>query len=287
MSGLADWVMKKRINAIISVAAFSVIPIMFWLSAAILGLVVLRKGVSEGIPVFAWGGLPALLLWYFQGDATALMVLFDTLLLAFILRLKVSWSWVLLSASWLAIISSWVYPLIMRDMLEFITELSQQVIANQKDAVELSKETIFQLSVTAISVVQVYIAVAALFLARRWQASLYNPGGFKREFHMLRLPVVFALVLVTMVLIGESLEGSFEIFAKAAIPALVLPGLALVHGILAKKRIGLAGLVLFYLIGIFVLNVYFLSIVMVLAIIDSFVDIRSRIKANPSGSNES
>ncbi|WCN10422.1 hypothetical protein [Marinomonas mediterranea] len=287
MSGLADWVMKKRMNAIISVAAFSVIPVMFWLAAAILGLVVLRKGVKEGIPVLAWGGLPALLLWFFQGDATALMVLLDTLLLAYILRLKVSWSWVILSASWLAILSAWLQPLIMRDMLEFATELTQHVLANQNGTVGLSKETIFQKSVIAISVVQVFASVGALFLARRWQAGLYNPGGLKKEFHALRLPVPFALALVAMVFIGESLEGQFEIFAKASIPALVLPGLALVHGVLAKKRIGLAGLVLFYLIGLFMLNVYFLSVVMVLAIIDSFVDIRSRFKANPSGSNES
>jgi len=71
MSGLAKWVMKKRLNAIIGVMVFGLIPMMFWLAAAILGLVVLRKGVKEGIPVLAWGCLPALVLWVLQGDATA------------------------------------------------------------------------------------------------------------------------------------------------------------------------------------------------------------------------
>lgn len=287
MSGLSEWVMKRRMNAILGVAAFSVIPFTFWLAAALLGLVVLRKGVSEGIPVLAWGGLPALVLWYFQGDATALMVLVDIFILAYVLRQKVSWSWVVLSASWLAVISAWLQPYMMQDMLQMATELVKQLVANRAEVVALSDEEIFQQSVIAISFVQVFAAVGALFLARKWQAGLYNPGGLRKEFHAFRLPVTFALILVLMVLVGESLEGQFEIFAKASIPALVLPGLALVHGILAKKRIGLAGLVVFYLIGMIVLKVYFINLLMVLAIIDSFVDIRSRIKEKPTGSNES
>ncbi|MBU1294026.1 MAG: hypothetical protein KJ609_04840 [Gammaproteobacteria bacterium] len=286
MGGLAKWVMKKRLNAIIGVMVFGLIPMMFWLAAAILGLVVLRKGVKEGIPVLAWGCLPALVLWMFQGDATALMVLVDVMLLSYLLRSTMSWSWVLLVGSFLAVISTLLQPLLMADILNLAVTLVQSVLT--KEGVEVpDRNLIFNQAVMAISIFQVVIAIISLFLARKWQAGLYNPGGLRTEFHQLRLPVVFSLVLGGMILIGESLGGSFSILSQAAVPALVLPGLALVHGVLAKKEIGIVGLIAFYLVGFFVLNVYFANILVALCVIDSFVDIRSRIQGKASNSSDS
>lgn len=285
MGGLANWVMTKRMNAIILVAVCSIIPMMFWLGAAALGLVVLRKGVKDGIPVLAWGGLPALVLWVIQSDATSLMVLIDTFILAYLLREKVSWAWVMLGASLLAVLSSLIQPLLMAGLLDMVAELIQQILSNEEGVTIPSREEIIQQAVIAMSVVQAYIAVAALFLARRWQSRLFNPGGLKKEFHEFRLPLPIALILGAMVLVGESLGGGFEILSRAAVPALVIPGLALVHGILALKKIGMVGLVVFYLIGILVLSVYFANILIFLAVVDSFVNIRGRMSSKPTDVN--
>ena len=286
MGGLANWVMIKRMNAILVVALCSIIPMMFWLGAAVLGLVVLRKGVKDGIPVIAWGGLPALVLWVIQGDATAFMVLIDTFILAYVLREKVSWAWVMLGASLLAVLSSLIQPLLMANLLDMVADLIQQILSSSEEGVTIpSKEDIIQQAVIAMSVVQAYIAVAALFLARRWQARLYNPGGLKKEFNEFRLPLSVALILGAMVLVGESLGGGFEVLSRAAVPALVIPGLALVHGILALKKIGMVGLVVFYLIGILVLSVYFANILIFLAVVDSFVNIRGRMSSKPTDVN--
>ena len=285
MSSLANWVMKKRLNAIIGVMAFGLIPVMFWLAAAILGLVVLRKGVKEGIPVLAWGCLPALVLWAVQGDATALLVLVDVMLLSYLLRSTMSWSWVLLAGSFLAVVSTLIQPLLMGDVLNMAVALIQKVLTSEGVDVP-DRDIIFSQAVMAVSIFQVVIAIVSLFLARKWQAGLYNPGGLRTEFHQLRLPIPFSLVLGGMILIGESLGGSFSIFSQAAIPALVLPGLALIHGILAKKEIGIVGLIAFYLVGFFVLNMYFVNVLVTLCVIDSFVDIRSRIQGKASNSSD-
>lgn len=284
MSSLANWVMKKPRNAIIGVAVFSIIPMLFWLASAILGLVVLRKGVKEGIPVLAWGCLPALVMWNLQGDATALMVLLNVALLSYLLRTTMSWSWVLLVGSGLVVFSTLLQPLLMSDMLDLIVDLIVQVMASEGASVP-ARDLIFDQAVIAVSTIQVVAAVGSLFLARKWQASLYNPGGLRTEFHQLRMPVAFVLVLGAMLLIGESVEGRLSVLAQAAVPALVLPGLALVHGVLAKKRIGIAGLIAFYLLGFFVLNVYFVNALITLCVIDSFVDIRKRIQDKPSSSS--
>lgn len=285
MNALAKWVMKKRLNAIIGVMLFTLIPMMFWLAAAILGLVVLRKGVKEGIPVLAWGCLPALVLWTLQGDATALLVLVDVMLLSYLLRSTMSWSWVLLVGSFLAVISTLIQPLLMENVLNVAVSLVQNVLSSEEGVEVPDRGLIYDQAVVAISIFQVVIAVLSLFLARKWQAGLYNPGGLRTEFHQLRLPVSFSLILGGMILIGESLSGSFSVFSQAAVPALILPGLALVHGVLAKKEIGIVGLIAFYLVGFFVLNVYFANILVALCVIDSFVDIRSRIQDKKSDSS--
>ncbi|BFM49337.1 hypothetical protein [Marinomonas sp. THO17] len=286
MSGLAKWVMQKRLNAIIGVMVFGLIPVMFWLAAAILGLVVLRKGVKEGISVFAWGCLPGLVIWMLQGDATALMVMLDVTLLAYILRRTTSWSWVLLIGSFIACISTLIQPLLMANVMNFAVDLVETVL--QREGVEVpARSAIFTQAVMAVSIFQAVIAVLALLLARKWQAALYNPGGLRTEFHQLRMPLAFSLVLGAMILIGESVGGAFSVLSLAAVPALVLPGLALVHGILAKKEIGIVGLIAFYLVGFFILNVYFANLLVALSVIDSFVDIRSKIQDKASNSNDS
>ncbi|WOD06544.1 hypothetical protein [Marinomonas sp. GJ51-6] len=236
MSGLAKWVMKKRLNAIIGVMLFTLIPMMFWLAAAILGLVVLRKGVKEGIPVLAWGCLPALVLWALQGDATALLVLADVMLLSYLLRSTMSWSWVLLVGSFLAVISTLVQPLLMENVLNLAVSLVQNVLSSEEGVEVPDRGLIFDQAVVAISIFQVVIAVLSLFLARKWQAGLYNPGGLRTEFHQLRLPVSFSLVLGGMILIGEGLGGSFTVFSQAAIPALVLPWSRFSTWYSSKKR---------------------------------------------------
>ena len=277
MSGLANWVIQSRRNAIIAVAGFSLIPMMFWLAAAVLGLVVLRKGLQEGIPVLAWGSLPAIALWYAQGDATALLVLINTAVLAQVLREKVSWSWVLFSASILACGLSFIQPLLMSDVLELISELIVRLLEGEADVSLPTKEAIIVQAIIALSVLQTYIAVAALLLSRRWQARLFNPGGLRQEFLSLRLSLAMALGLGAMVLVGESADGALEILARASAPALVIAGLAVVHGVLAKTNFGMIGLVGVYLLGVFALGSLFTNILIAIAIIDSFVDIRKRL----------
>ena len=286
MSALATWVMKRRVNAIIGVAALSAIPLLFWLAAAILGLVILRKGIAEGIPVLAWGGLPALLLWFYQGDATTFVVLLQVALLSYLLRTKMSWALVLTVASFVALLGILVLPFLMSDVLDLIVDLIRRMLESQK-VESPAVAVLYHQAVVAIATVQVMIAVSALFLARKWQAALYNPGGLRSEFDQIRLPVASSLMLGVMVLLGESLGDDYYFLSQVAIPVLVFTGLALVHGVLAKKRIGIVGLAAFYFVGLFVLKVYFVNALVILAIADSLIDIRRRLQEKPSDLSDS
>ena len=124
------------------------------------------------------------------------------------------------------------------------------------------------------------VTLLCLVLGRYWQASLYNPGGFGEEFRALRLPVLPALLLVAGMLLGPSL--GLPMLAPLCSVPLVFAGVALVHGLVAAKR-----LARFWLVGLYVTLVLFMQLVypllMVLAIVDSLFDFRGRATRKGSG----
>ncbi|OUR65034.1 hypothetical protein A9Q77_11975 [Marinomonas sp. 42_23_T18] len=284
MSKLAQWVMKRRMNAVIGIAAFSAIPLLVFLAGAIQALVVLRKGIAESISVFAWGGLTALLLWVFQGDATTFLILVQAALFGYVLRTTVSWGALFITAVVIAVINVLMLPILMPDVLDLFLKMMKELFS-QVQVTDVSDEVLYQELVVSMSVAQMCISIAAVFLARSWQSKLYNPGGLAKEFLQLRLTVPVALIFAAMVFLGESLQDSLQFLAHIVIPIFVLVGLALVHGVFAKKNIGKVGLIAFYLVGLFVLNAYIVNILIFLVIVDSFVDIRSRITSATSTSD--
>lgn len=284
MSKLAEWVMKRRMNAVIGIAAFSAIPLLVFLAGAIQALVILRKGIAESISVFAWGGLTALLLWVFQGDATTFLILVQAALFGYVLRTTVSWGALFITAVVIAVINVFMLPILMPDVLDLFLTMMKELLS-QVQVTDMSDEVLYQELVVSMSVAQMCISIAAVFLARSWQSKLYNPGGLAKEFLQLRLTVPVALTFAVMVFIGESLQDSLQFLAHIVIPIFVLVGLALVHGVFAKKNIGKVGLIAFYLVGLFVLNAYIVNILIFLVMVDSVVDIRSRITSATSTSD--
>jgi len=263
-------------NAIIGVAAFSAIPLLVFLAGAIQALVVLRKGVAEGISVFAWGGLTALLLWVFQGDATTILILVQAALFSYVLRTTVSWGALFIAAVVIAVVNVFTLPLLMSGVLDILLEMMKELFS-QMEVTGMDDERLYKELVVSMSVAQMCISIAAVFLARSWQSKLYNPGGLAKEFLQLKLTLPVTLTFAVMVFLGESLGESFQFLAHIVIPIFVLVGLALVHGVFAKKNIGKVGLIAFYLVGLFILTPYIVNILIVLVIVDSFVDIRGRI----------
>ena len=57
MRGLAEFVMTGRKQAIIAAGLLGLIPLINLLSPAVVGIVMLRKGLQEATFVFIWGRL--------------------------------------------------------------------------------------------------------------------------------------------------------------------------------------------------------------------------------------
>ena len=93
------------------------------------------------------------------------------------------------------------------------------------------------------------IALGALFMARAWQAGIFNPGGFQKEFHALSLGRNAALVCVLIVVLGVTIGGQLAgAIALVFVFAFFVQGLAVVHA-LVKQR----GMHRYWLHGIYVL----------------------------------
>ena len=140
---------------------------------------------------------------------------------------------------------------------------------------EVTPETLREGVLTLFGLMHMLMAVFLLILARWWQALMYNPGGFQKEFHEFRLQPSVAMLLVGLFLLaslgGTVLTGWILYFV---IP-LAIAGVALVHGLVGIKRLSRLFLVAFYLLLLSPLAVQLLSVA---ALLDSFYDFRRRIQ---------
>ncbi len=120
------------------------------------------------------------------------------------------------------------------------------------------------------------VSVLSLILGRYWQAFLYNPGGFGREFRSIRIPAGPAMLLLACMVVGPNFGPQMALLAPICSVPLVFAGLALIHGLAAQKR-----LARFWLVGLYVTLLLFMQLIypllVVLAIVDSLIDFRGRL----------
>ena len=274
MRALASFIMRGRVQATLVVVISAVLPLLFWLSAAAGSLVLLRRGFKDASTVIAFGLLPAVAIWAF-GDPSTLLVLLGTLGLAAMLRAGHSWSRVLMSSVVLGLVYSLILDTVLRETFEVLAKALVQALPQIEGKPVIPGELIGPVLVASTAVMLQLFSVLALMLARYWQAALYNPGGFGREFRELKLPKQTMAVLVAVMVVAPFIGPQFIILASASSLVLVLAGIALMHGLVAQGR--LAG---FWLVGMYVTLPLIMQLIypllMVLAIVDSLIDFRGR-----------
>ncbi|MBB5322712.1 hypothetical protein [Marinobacter oulmenensis] len=288
MRALAQYVMRGPLQAGGVAAVTTALPLLFWIGAAVVGLVILRLGLRQGLNIGLWALLPSLGWALYGQDPTALVVVLEVMLMTAILRASMSWEKALLSGAFLAILTGLMmplmYPALLNDLVQAGVEFYQQYNAEVARELGGDLEQIIRDTMNA-SMAGTYFATAVgmVMLARAWQAGLYNPGGFRKEFHSLRLsPVIAILCAVTMV-IGPVLGLNSLLLAWAAGTPLFMAGLGLVHGVVGKKQWSGQWLVVFY-IAMLLLGPSLMMLLLVMAFVDSWLDIRRRI--TPAGSAE-
>ncbi|MDR2212868.1 MAG: hypothetical protein LBE21_04505 [Pseudomonadales bacterium] len=287
MRGFAEYIMSGRRQAATAAMLLGLIPIppLNLLSASVLALVSLRRGLHEGLMLLPWALLPAVLSWYISHDAGMLFMLVALLPLAQVLRSGESWPPVMLLATGFGLAAQlslpWqsAYVAQTRELAdELLTWLqAQDVPPLLPQGGELTAELLGDALLSVYGFRLAGLSIAALILARYWQALLYNPGGFQAEFHALR-PAP-RLILALAILALASLAGAPGLrdwlYLLCLLPAFT--GLAVLHAWVKDTGASKLWLALAYAVLLLALPLA-LPLLALAGFADSVADFRRRYK---------
>ncbi|APV39375.1 hypothetical protein SAMN04490185_1595 [Pseudomonas frederiksbergensis] len=284
MRAIAEFIMRGRMQATLVVAGCATLPLLYWLGAAAGCLVLLRRGLKDALGVLALGLLPALIWWFYSDDPRALLVLLGSWSLALVLRASESWNRVLLVSIAMGVVFSVVLGTVFAPQIEMLAQALIKVMPSllgdvyQKLSVDEQAQfasLIAPVLTGLIAALLQIVSVLSLLVGRYWQALLYNPGGFGREFRAIRFPLGLAMLLLAFMLLGPNIGPQMAMLTPLCSVPLVFAGLALIHGLVAQKR-----LARFWLVGLYVTLLLFMQLIypllVVLAIVDSLIDFRGR-----------
>lgn len=298
MNALARFIMKGRSEGIMVVSALTILSwglsLASLLAAAAIALPTLRRGGKEGA-LLILGALPIVVLAghlllsdAVQAGGYSLVIWIPVLLVAIMLRATASLSMAVLSAlglGWLVVAG--FYALV-SDPASFWMETLQRAVQpmlEQRGAdvderlVTQTLQMFSRYATGAIAAGSVMTVLVSLLLARWWQASLYNPGGFRAEFLQLRLPATAAygfLILLLAVTAGGA--GVMEFAMNLLLPALmvfVLAGFSVIHAACTRSAAGR-----FWLVGIYIGLMFVAPLIVMIALVglsDSWFDWRRRL----------
>lgn len=279
MRALANFVMRGRAQAVL-VAVLATGSVFFaWVGAAVVALVTLRKGGIQGSQVLFWAMIPALFLAA-KGDTGPVTSLLGVMLVALVLRSTASWSWALLAATLSGLATTVVMATVgqgyVEEILRLLTETLAQLASQPDSSVKLEAAIPTAYTVAGLlGLSNAFIVVISVMLARWWQAVLYNPGGFGTEFRAFKLPPQLTVLLLVAGLGLSALDADFRVWAIIVTLPLMFAGIALVHGLVNKRQLSNNWLVVFYF-SVVLLDLAKV-LLLIVAIVDSWVNIRERV----------
>ncbi len=283
MSAFLAFVMRSRVAAIGVVALGALMPLLFWMSGGVLALITLRRGLAEALIILV-GALAVLTPLYALLTGTALAVVqplaliwLPVIALAQVLRQTVSLAMTLQVGALIGVAGVGLFYLLHGDPTLFwqdtLQALAQALSGGQPGAVWQQAAAQLAPRLTGLWVANMLaVVVLCLVLGRWWQALLYNPGGFRGEFHALRLSRGFSVLGLAAVTAGIATPPGFFADVGAVLGGVfVLPAIAVAHTVVASR-----GWHVGWLIGFYLILPLMLRPVALLGLADAFIDFRAR-----------
>ncbi len=269
MRALAEFALRSRLHAIGTSMVTVLLPLLGWLSTVIVALVVLRYGIPAGSLVLLWTLLPVGVAFHLFADPLPITMLLGSFLMAAMLRHTGSWQVVLLTALLYAGVSILAIKGFLVDfIIDFLTRMELQ--PNLEEILQLTPLFAFWQAIALIII---------LLLARWSQSALYNPGGFRKEFHQLRLSPGVGAVLGVAILACLAFSEPWGWWLPLFTLPLVVAALGLVHWYCDRKNLSQGWVAVLYL-SLILLSEYrnlLLVSLAALAMADAWFNIRLRI----------
>lgn len=255
------------------------------ISSATIALVSLCKGAKEGMLLYLWLSLILVLIQQASTDnpllaAVSIVSLGIMVIAAKVHRHLASWQWTLLATIAISVACAFSFGLLMGSevnaFLTTVEEMFAAINSKQQDAqvsLDLTESMLLGIVATLLAIG----SIMSLMLARWWQAGIYNPGGFQKEFHSFKIEAKVAVILLAVLLAGQFMSKSSQIWSDLAALPLLITGIALVHFAVKLLDQGRQWLAFLY-VGIILAGKPVTVILLVLGLTDSLIDLRSRLE---------
>lgn len=282
MIALANFILRGRVQALAVAFIGSFFPLI---SSATIALVSLCKGAKEGLLLFLWLSLILVLIQQASTDNPLLAAVSIASLGIMVIAAKVhrhlaSWQWTLLATIAISVACAFSFGLLMgSEVTAFLTTVEAMFAAinsKQQDA-QISLDLTESMLLGIVATLLAIGSIMSLMLARWWQAGIYNPGGFQKEFHSFKIEAKVAVILVAVLLAGQFMSKSSQIWSDLAALPLLIAGIALVHFAVKLLDQGRQWLAFLY-VGIILAGKPVTVILLVLGLTDSLIDLRSRLE---------
>lgn len=290
---MAAFIMAGPLQALGFILLFallaSFLPLMSLLSNAAVALITLRLGWKRGLGLsllasLVLGGLSFATQGNLLASFATSFIWLPVIGLAVLLERGIAWSQ-LLRILFIAVAALIVlFHLNVSDLAAFweqLIELSEKDLRLLKeqfpdtDAEALIKQA-SQYFVGAFALGFNLTCIISLMIGRHWQATLYNPGGFREEMNQLRIgkwPAIVLAVAIGGALLTRSPLATDIVLAGMAI--YLFQGLAMVHSIHNRKQMHIGWLIGLY--GMLIIVPHLALLVAAFGIIDSFADFRNQL----------
>ncbi len=297
MKAFAGWVLAGRLSALALTGGFAVLSMVFppllLLSLASLALVGLRMGAREGLLIAVGSaGLMFILSLVDSRGAWIGVVAFTVLwlltwLVSQVYRRYASTAWMINATGAIGVLLVVAVYLTLGDPAEYWLELLEQYLRPQLAQIQFAQSEaelshllagFSQVMTGGVMGLICLLVIVSLLLARWWQAMLFNPGGFQREYHSLRLGRLTAWAMLA--LLAVSLVGWFSLTVDLATVVWLLflfQGLAVIHHLVLQLGMSVGWLFCIYFL-LAVIPYYATPVLSGLGLIDTWFDFRSRIR---------
>ena len=298
MKGLAGYVMRGRAQATLVTVGFAALSLIIlplsYLSGAAMALVTMRKGPLEGLIVL---GLSAAIVWglvlvansaagHSMAAGFVLAGWLPVWLLGTVLRRSISLPMTLGVGAGIAALGVAAFYAMVPDPAawwrQILTAVVEQLQAQggaemQSEEFEMALDRFAEVMTGVVAAALYASTVISLMLGRWWQSLLYNPGGFRREFHGFRLGRGAAAVLLVVVLVALLAGGTLASLATEISMVLLtlygFSGVALVHDTIQRKNMSVGWLIGLYVLA-FIASLQMIVLLALVGLSDSWLDYR-------------
>ena len=293
MKAMAEYAMRGRLHAASLASLFAVLslvlPPLSYISGALVALVTMRRGNSEGAVIAVISAIVLSVVAQFAtgnmviGFVFALMVWLPVWILSVVLRKTVSLMLTVSAAALISAIAVIGFHAMVGDTVTWWLSIIDQLFVEAfeqsgADATQLKmmRENMSQFMTGLMATAFFLSMVLSIFLGRWWQAVLYNPGGFKTEFHAFRLDktvaIIGALILVWASVLAEAGSVAIDLAFVVSVFGSVA-GLALVHHFVDTRGVNKAWVITLYLLLMFVAP-QLLVLLAIAGFADAWMDLR-------------